>query len=100
LADLISHENTEVVIAVIEVLEEWTDEEVLDGEVEEEEDEDEVLQSGDREERRQAMRGLVAGLLQCGVIESSVGSLERFDEADETERGGVYHTLGEWYLLL
>lgn len=96
LADLLSHENADVIIAVIEVLEEWTDEEVLDGEIEDEEDEDELVDGGDREERREAMRGLVSGLLECGVVESSVECLERFDEADETERGGVYHTLGSF----
>ncbi|KAI5475947.1 beta-catenin-like protein 1 [Pseudohyphozyma bogoriensis] len=86
LADLLSHENQDVVIAVIEALEEWTDEEVL--EVEEDEDEDAD------DQRREAMKGLVAGLMEAGVIELIVSGLERFNEEDESERAGVFHALG------
>lgn len=96
LADLLSHENTEVVIAVIEVLEEWTDEEVLDGEIDEDEEDEDESGLRDREDRKQVMRGLVQGLIDSGVVESVVSGLSRFDESDEAERGGVYHTFGEW----
>lgn len=92
LADLLSHENTDVVIAVIEVLEEWTDEEVLDGD-EEGEDEEDIDEAG-KDERKDAMRDLVEGLIEAGVVELVVSGLERLDEDDEAERGGVYHTFG------
>lgn len=89
LSDLLSHENTDVAIAVVEVLEEWTDEEVLEGDGEDE-DEDEG------EKRRDAMRALVEGLVEAGVVELVVSGLERLNEEDEAERGGVFHTLGEF----
>lgn len=88
LADLLSHENTDVVIAVIEVLEEWTDEEVLEAD----EDEDDE----DTDTRRDAMRALVEGLVEAGVVELVVSGIERFNEEDEAERGGLFHSLGEW----
>ncbi|KAM0746568.1 DUF1716-domain-containing protein [Meredithblackwellia eburnea MCA 4105] len=88
LADLLSHENTDVVTAVIEVLEEWTDEEVL------EVDEDEETDGDDSEIRREAMKGLVEGLVEAGVVELIVSGIERFNEEDESERGGLFHSLG------
>ncbi|KAL8277930.1 hypothetical protein RQP46_009749 [Phenoliferia psychrophenolica] len=86
IADLLSHENTDVVVAVIEVLEEWTDEEVLEA------DEDEEDEATDA--RRDAMKGLVEGLVEAGVVELVVSGIERFNEEDETERGGLFHSLG------
>lgn len=71
-------------------MEEWTDEEVLEGDAEDE-DED------GGEKRRDAMRGLVEGLVEAGVVELVVSGLERLNEEDESERGGVFHTLGEFY---
>ena len=41
------------------------------------------------------MRELVEGLVEAGVVEMAVAGLERFNEEDESERGGVYHTLGK-----
>lgn len=92
LADLLSHENAEVVIAVIEVLEEWTDEEVLDGD--DDEDEETALNEAGKDERKDAMRDLVEGMIEAGVVELIVSGLDRLNEEDEAERGGVYHTLG------
>lgn len=92
LADLLSHENTDVVIAVIEVLEELTDEEVLDADVDEDEEEEE-MGARDREDRQEVMRGLVGSMVDAGVVESVVAGLDRLNEDDEAERGGVYHTL-------
>lgn len=90
LADLLSHENADIAIAVIEVLEEWLDEEVL------EVDEDEVEDTEAEEDgRRAAMKALVKGLVEAGVVEMAVAGLSRFNEEDESERGGVYHTLGK-----
>lgn len=83
------HENTDVVIAVIELIEEWTDEEVLEVDDEEEEGE------GETERRKEAMSALIEGLGTAGVIDLLVSGLERLKESDETERGGVFHTLGE-----
>lgn len=99
LCDLLSHENSDVVIAVIELLEEWTDEEVLEVDADEDaEDDDEEEDEG--EKRRKAMSNLVSGLLEAGLIELVVGGLERLNEEDEGERGGVFHTLGQSSLFL
>lgn len=50
---------------------------------------------GEEEGRRKAMKELVEGLIEAGVVEMAVAGLERFNEEDESERGGVYHTLGQ-----
>jgi len=90
LADLLSHENSDIAIAVIEVIEEWTDEEVLEF------DEDEVeAPEAEEEGRRNALKALVEGLVEAGAVEMAVAGLERFNEEDESERGGVYHTMGK-----
>ena len=93
IADLLSHENTDVVVAVIEVLEEWTDEEVLEADDVDEADEE-------LDNRRDAMKGLVEGLVEAGVVELVVSGIERFNEEDETERGGLFHSLGRLSLRL
>ena len=87
IADLLSHENTDVVVAVIEVLEEWTDEEVLEADEDEEDDATDA--------RRDAMKALVEGLVEAGIVELAVSGIERFNEDDETERGGLFHSLGK-----
>lgn len=75
------------------MLEEWTDEEVLDGD-EDVEGEEEIDEAG-KDERKDAMRDLVEGLIEAGTVELVVSGLERLDEEDEAERGGVYHTFGK-----
>ncbi|BGP18787.1 hypothetical protein JCM10213_003442 [Rhodosporidiobolus nylandii] len=86
LADLLSHENTDVIIAVVEVLEEWVDPEGL-------EDDDADADEEAAEKKREAMKALVDGLVKEGVMELVVAQLERLNEEDEGERNGVFHTL-------
>ncbi|GAA5974869.1 hypothetical protein JCM11641_008404 [Rhodosporidiobolus odoratus] len=86
LADLLSHENTDVAIAVIQVLEEWVDPEGLEGD-EAEEDE------GEDERKRAAVKGLVDSLVKEGVRELVTAQLARLNEEDEGERTGVFHAL-------
>ncbi|GAA5910145.1 hypothetical protein JCM6882_006528 [Rhodosporidiobolus microsporus] len=85
-ADLLSHENTDVSIAVVEVLEEWVDPEGLD---------DDDAEEGEEalEKKREAMKALVDGLVQEGVMELVVAQLGRLNEEDEGERAGVFRTL-------
>ncbi|GJN88169.1 hypothetical protein Rhopal_001134-T1 [Rhodotorula paludigena] len=87
LADLLSHENLDVPIAVVEVLEEWLDPEDL-------EDEDEDGDEDAAEKKRAAMKALLDGLVEAGVTDLVVAQLTRLNEEDESERNGVFHTLG------
>lgn len=89
LGDLLSHENTDVFIAVVELLEEWLDPEAL-----EDEEEDEA-EEGAQERKVEAIKALVDGLVKVGTVELAVGGLDRLNEEDEGERNGVFHTLGE-----
>lgn len=94
LADLLSHENTDVAIAVIEVLEEWLDPESLE-DVDEDDEEDENA----GEKKLEATKTLVEGLIGFGVVELIVSGLDRFNEEDESERGGVFHSLSAFRKL-
>ncbi|GAA6041742.1 hypothetical protein JCM8097_008308 [Rhodosporidiobolus ruineniae] len=86
LADLLSHENSDVPIAVIELLEELVDPEGL-------EDDDADGAEEDSEKKREAMKALVDGLVAEGVLELVAAQLGRLNEKDESERTGVFHTL-------
>ncbi|KAJ8296204.1 Beta-catenin-like protein 1 [Rhodotorula toruloides] len=88
-ADLLSHENMDVPIAVVEVLEELLDPEDL-----EEVDEDEEDGDGAVEKKRTAMKALLDGLVEAGVVDLVVAQLQRVNEEDEGERNGLFHTLG------
>ncbi|GAA5841799.1 hypothetical protein JCM11251_004067 [Rhodosporidiobolus azoricus] len=85
-ADLLSHENSDVSIAVVEVLEEWVDPEGLD-------DDDADEGEEEQEKKREAMKALVDGLVKEGVMELVVAQLGRLNEEDESERTGVFRTL-------
>jgi beta-catenin-like protein 1 len=87
-ADLLSHENMDVPIAVVEVLEELLDPEDL-----EEVDEDEENAEAAVEKKRGAMKALLDGLVEAGVIDLVVAQLQRVNEEDEGERNGLFHTL-------
>lgn len=87
-ADLLSHENMDVPIAVVEVLEELLDPEDL-----EEVDEDEEDAEAAVEKKRGAMKALLDGLVEAGVIDLVVAQLQRVNEEDEGERNGLFHTL-------
>ncbi|SPO21616.1 related to nuclear associated protein [Ustilago trichophora] len=108
LVGLLSHENADIAAAAIEVLEELTDDDVLDAAPEgEDEDQDE---DDARARAGQAMDELVESLLQQSVLELLVSNLGRFndvldanvpeDEAAkkaveaEGDAQAIYHTLG------
>lgn len=93
LADLLSHENVEVSIAVIQVLEEYFDPEGLENEDEEEDEEED-------EKKRKAVQRLVDEVVQVGILDLVVSGLKRFDEEDEDHRTGVFHTLSKATLSL
>ncbi|GAA6052466.1 hypothetical protein JCM3770_001126 [Rhodotorula araucariae] len=86
LADLLSHENMDVPVAVVEVLEELLDPDDLEND---DEDEDEAAS----EAKRKAMKDLLDGLVEAGVVDLVVAQLQRLNEEDEGERNGVFHTL-------
>lgn len=88
LGDLLSHENTDVFIAVVELLEEWLDPESL-----EEDEDEEDAEEGAHEKKVEAVKLLVEGLVKVGVVEFAVGGLDRLNEEEEEGRGGVFHTL-------
>ncbi|BGP37572.1 hypothetical protein JCM10449v2_001489 [Rhodotorula kratochvilovae] len=86
LADLLSHENMDVPVAVVEVLEELLDPDDLE---DDDDDEDEAAS----EAKRKAMKDLLDGLVEAGVVDLVVAQLQRLNEEDEGERNGVFHTL-------
>ncbi|CAL1700703.1 unnamed protein product [Somion occarium] len=85
LIGLLSHENPDIVIDVVEVIHELTDEEVGNEMEEEEEGE------GSREE---ALKTLIEGLLENSILELLVDNLSRLNETEESDRQGVFHILG------
>ncbi|KAF8529145.1 DUF1716-domain-containing protein [Hysterangium stoloniferum] len=85
LVDLLSHENADIVIDVVEVIHELTDEDVGN------EGEDDDDEEGRREE---ALRELIEGLLEHSLLELLVQNLTRLNESEETDRQGVFHVLG------
>lgn len=96
MADLLSHENVDISLTVIQVLEELTDDDVLEGG--EDEDEDEEDDSDDKRaststSARQAVVNFASGLLSAQVAELLVNNLGRLNEEEEQERSGVYHSL-------
>ncbi|KAF8591532.1 DUF1716-domain-containing protein [Ramaria rubella] len=85
LIDLLSHENADIVIDVVEVIHELTDEDVGN------EDDDDVDEEGGREE---ALKSLIEGLLENSILELLVQNLTRLKEIEEADRQGVFHILG------
>ena len=107
LIGLLSHENPDIAIDVVEVINELTDEDVGN---EQEEDEEE---EGSREKALKALiDSLVSGFisipcimnsrsrqLENSVLELLVENLKRLNEAEESDRQGVVHILGRLSLL-
>ncbi|KAF9057607.1 DUF1716-domain-containing protein [Panaeolus papilionaceus] len=83
LVGLLTHENVDIVIDVIDLVYEFTDE---DAENDLEEDEDEQLHG--------TMKLLIDGLIDNSALELFVDNLPRFNESDESDRQGVFRTLG------
>ncbi|KZP33005.1 DUF1716-domain-containing protein [Athelia psychrophila] len=85
LIGLLSHENADIVIDVVEVVHELTDEDV--GNEGEDDDEDE-------ESAEDALKLLIEGLLENSILELLVDNLGRLNETEESDRQGVFHVLG------
>ena len=101
LVGLLSHENADIALDVIELIHELTDEDVG------EEDEDEE----DPDEREAALKSLIGALvrlvfikrsktalisfkLDLSILELLVDNMTRLNEAEEADRQGIYHVLG------
>ncbi|KAG9017953.1 hypothetical protein FRB90_012839 [Tulasnella sp. 427] len=93
LVELLTHENVDIVIDVVELIKELTDEDVGNEADDEEEDEEE----GSREK---GMKLLVDGLLENTVLELLVSNLTRMNESEESDRQGVYNTLNVFENIL
>ncbi|KAI0114447.1 Catenin-beta-like protein [Nemania sp. FL0031] len=74
LVGLLAHENTDIAIDAIEIIDELTDEDVAAEEAQ--------------------YDALVDALLEADLLSLIVSNLERLDETQETDRGGTYHALG------
>ncbi|BEI93913.1 uncharacterized protein CcaverHIS019_0603720 [Cutaneotrichosporon cavernicola] len=94
-ANLLSHENTDIAIDVVEVLQELTDEDI--GEEEDELDEDDVDGAA---ATRLALAQIVDELLNHSIFELLASNLLRLNEAEEADRQGVFHILGMFENLL
>ncbi|KAH9045421.1 DUF1716-domain-containing protein [Lactarius pseudohatsudake] len=86
LVGLLSHENADIALDIIELIHELTDEDV--GEDAEDEDEE------DPEQREAALKNLIGALLDHSVLELLVDNMTRFNEAEESDRQGIFHILG------
>ncbi|KAJ3736307.1 Catenin-beta-like protein [Lentinula guzmanii] len=85
LVGLLSHENMDIVIDVVEVFHELTDEDVgLEAEDDEEENEGNAA----------ALKVLIEALLRNSLLDLLVGNLKRLNENEESDRQGVFHILG------
>ncbi|KAF8913939.1 Catenin-beta-like protein [Gymnopilus junonius] len=83
LTGLLTHENMDIVIDVIELIYELTEE---DAEVDYEDE--------DYEDSQGAIGILVDGLVENQALDLLVDNLSRLNESDEADRQGVFHILG------
>ncbi|KAJ8124466.1 hypothetical protein O1611_g9174 [Lasiodiplodia mahajangana] len=74
LVGLLAHENTDIAIDAVEIIDELTDEDVAAEEAQ--------------------YDALIDALLEADLLSLIVSNLERLDETQETDRGGTYHALG------
>jgi len=73
LVALLAHDNTDIAIVAIEIISELTDEDVVS-------------------EQRQ-WDALVTSFMGADLLSLLISNFARFNEADETDRSGVYHSL-------
>ncbi|KDQ14244.1 hypothetical protein BOTBODRAFT_145829 [Botryobasidium botryosum FD-172 SS1] len=94
LVDLLTHENVDIAIDVVEVVHELTDEDVGDqiDENEEGESKEETLKVL-IDALELALRNIVK--LENQIFELLVQNFGRLDEAQESDRQGIFHTLGQ-----
>ncbi|KAG6332958.1 hypothetical protein ID866_6132 [Astraeus odoratus] len=90
LIGLLSHENVDIVIDAVELFNELTDE---DAGNEGEDDEE-------REETQGALKALIDALVEHSILELLVDNLSRLDEAEESDRQGVFHIIGVFENIL
>ncbi|WWC57769.1 uncharacterized protein I303_100304 [Kwoniella dejecticola CBS 10117] len=103
LTNLLSHENTDIAIDVIEVVRELTDEDVgaeVDDFDEEDNEGTSAESSGRAYKTRLAMGELIDELLNNSLLDLLVSNLSRLDEEEETDSQGVFHILGVFENLL
>ncbi|KAI0035998.1 Catenin-beta-like protein [Vararia minispora EC-137] len=102
LVGLLSHENADIALDIIELVHELTDEDVGDEGDEDEEDTAEL--------KEEALKGLIAVLvcasvlsivralmhsqLDLSILELLVDNMTRFNEAEDADRQGIFHVLG------
>ncbi|KAI8846071.1 Catenin-beta-like protein [Chytridium lagenaria] len=87
ITSLMSHENTDIAIASINLLNELTDEDMM---------------TDAEEEEEEGLKALVAALMENQILELLVQNLERFNEnSDETDdKQGVFSSLGVFENLI
>ncbi|OAL54078.1 DUF1716-domain-containing protein [Pyrenochaeta sp. DS3sAY3a] len=73
LVELLAHENTDIAIAAIEMISELTDEDV-----------------GGEQEQWDA---IVTAFLEADLLSLLISNFSRFDESDDADASGVYHSL-------
>lgn len=82
LIGLLSHENVDIVIDTVELFNELTDEDVgSEGE-------------DDAEEAQAALKVLIEALVEHSILELLVDNLSRLNEAEESDRQGVFLIIG------
>ena len=91
LTNLLTHENEDIAIDAIGVIDDWIDEDV--GE-DEEEDEEKAR------ELRMLMGELITAFVDNSLLELLVSNLNRFNEAEESEAAGVYKIISIFESLL
>ncbi|KZW04240.1 DUF1716-domain-containing protein [Exidia glandulosa HHB12029] len=89
LASLLSHENADIALDVVELIHELTDED--SGEDALDDDDEDEDQEYTREE---ALKLLVDTFLENSVLELLVQNLDRLNESEDADRQGVFQILG------
>jgi len=79
LLELLSHENTDIAVGVVDLLQELTDVDIL-------------------HESQEGADTLIDALLEQQVCALLVQNLERLDETVKEESDGVYNTLGKYLI--
>ena len=97
LVDLLSHENVDIALSVVQVLEELTDDDVAEGEgmPDDEDDDEDGDVSQTKGSARDAVTSFAGSLVDSQLVELATNNLARLrEEEEEPERAGVFHTLG------
>ncbi|EFP91599.2 hypothetical protein PGT21_034623 [Puccinia graminis f. sp. tritici] len=93
LVGLLSHENVDIAIAVVELLQELTDDDVLENQEDEQPLED--VEGSSSLPATEAVMAMVRSLIDQQLLEMLISTLvDRLNENEEAERSGVFHCLG------